>query len=682
MNASYAWDPHGILRKIGTGILLGALLLFAGCQPHGITTQPPSGGPLAVPPGVTAVPTYHYDNLRSGWNSQESQLNYTNVNNTALSVQAIHLDDVNDLINGQPLIALKVQIAGAKHDVVYVATEANNIYAFDAYTGARLKVVNLGAPVQTWCQYNGPVLGIDGTPAIDLPSGTMYVITYNPDSSNNPSYFIHALDLATLTDKVPPRQITASQKLSDGSTFSFNAKFQRQRPGLLVANGNVYAGFGGFCDSGGGQARGWVLGWQAGSLTPLPANLLTDTLPGEPNGMFLSGVWMSGYGIAGDQNGNIYFSTGNSDPGGTTYDSNNNISDSVVRLNPDLTRPTPTSTFLFTPANVAHLDQNDLDMSAGGVMLLPPQPNSPNMAVATGKDGRMFLLNRDNLGGQTANDSGALNWVNIGGPTAGDNRCWCATAYFNDGTPHIVSSGGTSPTSTVGPNPGTSHNNVGLWNLQTSPTPTLTQTAWGKMPDTIQDPGFFTTVSSNGNNNAIIWAVSRPQANSPNPLLWLYAFKATPTGNTLTQLFQSPAGSWPYPGGNANIVPVVANGKVYVGSYKELDIFGLTAPSPQGAQKTTAATAEAHVARAEAPEEHQVSGVVLKIDGNRLTIQTRTNKTVEIDATEAKASFHYSVVIPVGDAVVAVGSYDANGVMHAAIVYRTKRSPTTWPPDH
>jgi hypothetical protein len=663
MKATFRRDLHGILRKMGAGILWAAPVLLSACHTH------------------RAVPTYHYDNQRSGWNSQESQLDYSNVNNSSLGVQAVHLDDVNDQVDAQPLVALKVQMAGGQHDVVYVATEANNIYAFDAYSGARLKVVNLGPPVQVSCQYNGPVVGITGTPAIDVSSSTMYVVTYNTDSSNHPVYFMHALDLGTLTDKVPPQRITASQTLNDGkTTFQFNAAWQRQRPGLLVANGNVYAGFGGFCDAGGDQARGWILGFQGGSLTPLPANLLTNTLTAEPNGMFLSGVWMSGYGIAGDQNG-IYFSTGNSDPGGTTYDENINIADSVVRLNPDLTRPTPTTKFLFTPGNVKVLDQNDLDMSAGGVMLLPSQPGPvSNMAVATGKDGRMFLLNRDNLGGN--NDTGALNVVAIG------NRCWCGPTYFNDGTQHIVSSGGISPTNTVGPNPGISHNSVGLWNLQTSPAPTLSQSASGNMPDTIQDPGFFTTVSSNssnGNKNAIIWAVSRPQANSQNPLLWLYAFKATPAGNTLPQLFQSPAGSWPYTGGNANVVPVVANGKVYVASYKELDIFGVNPQSAQGGQKvTTKATARTEVAKAEVakgPEEHQVSGVVLKIDGDRLTIQTRSNNTVEIDATEAKKSLRYSAVIPVGSGVLAVGTYDTQGVMHAVTLWRMKASHATWPPD-
>lgn len=540
-------DLHAISRIVLMGILSSAIVVLAARQMRGITS-PHSG---------MAVTTYHYNTLRTGWDQQESDLNYTNVNSSALSVLPIRLDDVNDQVDAQPLVVPDVQISEGKHDVVYVATEGNNIYALDADTGARLNKVNLGPPVPRplGCTMTFLTVGINGTPVVDLPAGTMYVINYGLDSSKRPAYFIHALDLATLTDKVPPVRITASHQLSDGRTFSFNAALQRQEPGLLLANGNVYAGFGGFCDYGAEQARGWVLGFQAGSLTPLPAGLVTNAL-----------VWMSGYGIAGDQNGNIYFSTGSSDLSGTTYDGAENIANRVVRLNPDLTRP-PSSKLLFTPANIAPLlDKNNRDVGSGGVMLLPPQSGPfPNMLVATSKDGRMVLLNRDQLGGSRPNDVGALAEVTIGG------ECWCGPSYFNDGNPHIVSSAGTAITSHRGQAPYT-QNTLGLWDLQASPQPMLTQRASGKMPDTMQDAGFFTTVSSNGQSNPIIWAVSRPK-NSQSPNIWLYAFKATPAGDTLPLLFQSVAGSWPV--GNANIVPVVANGKVYVASYRELDIFGL-----------------------------------------------------------------------------------------------------------
>jgi outer membrane protein assembly factor BamB len=669
MGHAYDRDFRTVFRILVMGILAGALAVLSSREIAGIINSQVE----------TAITTYHYDNMRSGWNSRETQLNYSNVNVSSLGVQTVQLEDVNDQVDAQPLIVPNLQIAGGNHDVVYVSTESNNIYAFDANTGVRLSMVNLGPPVPKpqGCLTNGPTVGIEGTPVIDLQNRTMYVITYSLDPSRNPAYSIHALDLATLTEKAI-QPITATQTLTDGTFFRFNAAWQRQQTGLLLANGNVYAGFGSVCDGGGPQSRGWIMGWHTPSLAPLAAAWLTNSQTSEPNGIFLSGVWMSGYGIAGDQNGHIYFSTGSSDPSGTNYDAETNASNSVVRLNPDLSRPPSPSKFVFTPANVAELDQKNLDMSAGGVMLLPSQPGPvPNMAVATAKDGRMFLLNRDNLGGFTPNDTGALNAVSIG------NGCWCGPTYFNDGSPHIVSSGGGSLRGTLGPNPGTSQNVIGLWNLQTSPTPKLIANAYGNMPDTIQDPGFFTTVSSNGTSNAIIWAVSRPLANSENPFIWLYAFRATPAENRLPVLFESMAGNWPYVNVNANVVPVVANGKVYVVSYRELDIFGLNLPNAQKVKdREKGVTHFQGRDFVKGPEEHQVSGTVLKVDGSRLTIQTRDKKTVEVDATEAKRLYRYSAGIAAGRNVVAGGSYDAHRVLQAVFVFQAKPSPETWPPDH
>jgi outer membrane protein assembly factor BamB len=639
-----------------------------------------------------AVRTYHYDDLRTGWNANEKRLNPSNVSSTSLEYLALALDDANDQVDTQPLIVPHVHIAGGTHDVVYVTTENNNVYAIDANSDTKLLKVNLGTPV-SWpigCGNNGPTVGINGTPVIDLASRTMYVIAYVMYSFEGkkpaPAYFLHALDLATLADNIPPRHVEAHHTLSDGvTTFEFHPRFQRQRPGLLLANGNVYAGFGSFCDWGadhsvpGPLSRGWVLGWQAGSLTPLASNELNDTQTTEPNNMFLSSVWMSGYGIAGDHDGNIFFNTGNSDPSGTTYDGVTNIQESVVKLNADITRPSTPPPFLFTPANVSQLDQGDTDVASAGVMLLPPQPGPvPNLAVANAKDGSMFLLNRDNLGGFTPGNTGALGGVqNIGNGQG--QQCWCGPTYFNDGSSHVVSSGG-------GPTAGGTQNILELWKLQTSPAPALTQTATAAMPDTMQDPGFFTSVSSKGNKNAIIWAVSRPLAGASgiNAVpLWLYAFNAKPSGSSLPLLVHAIAGSWSNQalGGNANIVPVVANGKVYVATYKELDIFGIHLPNGQNAASRTAPIE--HVVKlefAKGPEEHQIAGTVRKLEGARFTLETRDHKMVDVDAAKGRGSFRLPV-IAVGNGVVAAGSYDANGVLQAETVWRSKASPATWPQD-
>lgn len=506
-----------------------------------------------------AVTTYHYDNLRTGWNSHEEKLTHATVSGPRFGL--LHAVTLDDQVDTQPLVMPREKITAGpdpgKHDVVYVATEGDTIYAIDAHSGAVLLNPNFGPPVPLpiGCGNNGPNVGIDGTPVIDREDNAMYVIVYTL-AAGMPIYYIHELDLSNLADKVPPVVVSASYTLTDHTTFHFNATYQRQRPALVESKGNIYAGFGSFCDWGGNQSRGWVLGWQKGSLAQLPANHLNDDQATSPFPLFLSSIWMSGYGISADSPGNLYFITGNSDagppPAGTTYDGATNIQESVVKMAPDLTKVLD----LFTPANVRDLDSGDTDYGSGGPLLLPMQSGAnPHLAAAAGKDGRMFVLDRDNLGGYTpGGPDKVIGLANIGG-------CWCGQSYFSTGTGHVVSSGG---------------ENVIVWKLQTSPSFQLIKEATSAAIGGSQDPGFFTSISSDDSHDAIIWAVSRP--NNPSPAtVSLFAFKALPTGgsSTLTTLYQGDAGTWPNVGGNANIVPVVANGKVYVASNKQLSIFGL-----------------------------------------------------------------------------------------------------------
>jgi hypothetical protein len=404
------------------------------------------------------------------------------------------------------------------------------------------------------CNNNGPNVGINSTPVIDLSSNTIYVLVYS-QTVNGPVYRIHALDLGSLTDKVMPKLVTASHRLTDGTVFRFNATYQRQRPALLLANGNVYAGFGSFCDYGANFSRGWLLGWSTGSLTPLPANQVFDIQPASPHSFFLSSIWMSGYGPAADDAGNILFVTGNSDYSGTTYDGVSNIQESVVKVSPNLT----TVLDIFTPSNQASLDHADADFGSGGVLMLPDQPGpTPHLAAAAGKVGTMFLMNADNLGGYSTTKNNVIGQYAVGG-------CWCGPSYFvdSDGTPRVVSSGGRS---------------AKVWKLQTSPKASLTRVAGSpSIAGGLQWPGFFTSVSSNKKTNPIIWALSRPP-NATTAPIYLYAFDPhSLTGTTMKQLFKTQAGTWPNVTGNANLVPVVANGEVFVASYAQLQIFGLKA---------------------------------------------------------------------------------------------------------
>ena len=526
-------------QKAATYAVSVALGLLTGC------------GPLA------SVVTYHNDNYRSGWNQNEGALTSAKVASSSFGqLFNVALDDQVDV---QPLIVPVVNVTVGSnqgdHNVVYVATENNTIYMIDAVKGTILFHKNFGLPVPKplGCQNNGNNVGIDGTPVIDEKAGLMYVITYTLESTQ-PVYRLHMLDIGSLAEKVPNVVVSASHVLSDGTTFNFNATYQRQRPGLLRANGNIYAGFGSFCDWGSSQSRGWVLGWNAATLKPLPANQMNDTQPNKP-GMFLSSVWMSGYGIAADGSGNLYFVTGNSDS--TAYDGVTDIQESVVKESPDLTKVLS----VFTPTDQGALDLADNDYGSGGVLLVPKQPSaSASMGAAAGKKGQMYLLDLSNLGGVSA--------TGIGGTPVGIGGCWCGQSFFSDGTVHIVSSGGS---------------NLILWNVQTSPSLSLVQKATSGSIGGAQDAGFFASVSSNGagaSSDPIIWAVSRPNSAgtsvSPAPI-GLWAFKGQPTGSTLQQLFQGTAGGWftPWNNANANIVPVVANGEVFVASYKQLRIFGL-----------------------------------------------------------------------------------------------------------
>ena len=374
----------------------------------------------------TSVTTYHGDIQRTGWNSSESTLAPSNVTSTTFGlITSVTLDDQ---VDAQPLVVANQAITGqGVHTVVYVATENNSVYAIDASTGSILLQVNLGAPVPEPldCNNNGPNVGITSTPTVDVENQIIYVMAYTL-VAGNPTYRLHALQLPSLQEAADsPITVTASHSLINGSKYTFNPTVQRQRPALLESDGNIYAGFGSFCDYSSGSSRGWLLGWNAATLTPLSANKLTDrlaTAPSNGGNWFLSSIWMSGYGVADDGAGEVFFVTGNSDPQQNTYTGTTNIQESVVEMPEALT----TVLERFTPSNVFTLDQEDADYGSGGVLVLPDQPGHvPHLAVAAGKDGRLFILDRDDLSG--FHNPNIPAYVAIGG-------CWCGPSYYQDQT--------------------------------------------------------------------------------------------------------------------------------------------------------------------------------------------------------------------------------------------------------
>jgi hypothetical protein len=503
----------------------------------------------------TSVITYHNDNHRTGWNPNETVLTPANVNASKFGLLATVA--VDDEVDAQPLLVPGVNITvgmfQGKHDVVYVVTANNTVYAIDANVGTVLLSNHLGTPVfqPIGCKNNGPNVGVDSTPVIDVTRQNLYLIAYTQGSSG-PAYTLHALNLGSLADSLTPQVVSGSHLLTDGSTYDFNATYQRQRPALLEANGNIYAGFGSFCDMATSLSRGWVLGWNAATLAPLAGNQVFQTQATDQDDYFLASVWMSGYGLAADDSGNVLFATGNSDPSGTTYDGVTSIQESVIKLSSDLT----TVLDLFTPSDWAALDAIDNEFGSGGVMILEDQPGAvPHMAVAAGKDGNLYFMNADDLGGYSTTTNNVLGTYPIG-------KCLCGQSYFaRNGVGGVVASGGST---------------INLFEVVTSPKAKLLKLASTTITSGQGDSGFFTSVSSNHSAAQIIWAIARP-VSSTQPALTLYAFNPF---SLKTPLFSGVAGQWKYYRGHYNLPPTVANGKVYVASYQQLEIFGLLAAKP------------------------------------------------------------------------------------------------------
>jgi len=511
---------------------------------------------VTVSPAISGKVTTHlYNNQRTGWNSAEVTLNTTNV---ASSFGLLSSVAVDEQVDAQPLI---VAMSGGD-DQVFVVTENNTVYRIDATAGVILQSRNLGTPVPMSslpgeCNNNSAVVGITSTPVIDIPSQTLYVMTYTMESGSQ-VYRIHALNLETLADKIGAGVIvTAAGVLSNSTIYNFNPAVSRQRSALLEANGNIYAGFSSFCDFSASSSRGWLLGWNASTLTPLAANKLLDRQASAPNTFFLSSIWMSGAGPAVDENGNLFFATGNSDPAGTSYDPVLNLCESVVEMSADLSTPIGAFTPTQSPDAQPTLDAKDDDLGAGGVLLIPHQPSLPipYLALSIGKAGYYYLLNR------SATFAGPTNLGKISQRLDGGADCHCANTYFMgaDGVPRVVTGIG---------------DRLSTFKLTASTSSVVMSPEHVQTLHSGQDPSFFTSISSNGTTtgSAVIWAVTRPTS-SPFAVN-LVAFD-NPDNAVIYTSSGTKAGTWPHTNGDANLVPVVADGRVFVGSYKNLAIFGI-----------------------------------------------------------------------------------------------------------
>lgn len=341
----------GFLR--GTSLLVGAMLVLGGASGF----------------GQVNVLTQHNDRERTGANLQETVLTPANVNVKQFGMLFKRV--VDDQVYGQPLVVADVKIGGGTHDVVYVTTVNNSVYAFDANASTLLWHVNFGEPADlhdaklACLDINGK-MGIIGTPVIDAKSGTLYVVALTR-AGGGFMQRLHALDLATGADVAnSPATITAP---------SFDPLMQNQRPALLLSNGTVYVGYASHCDK--DPYHGFLMGYDAKTLKQM------SVFNTSPTGMEAS-IWQSGQAPAVDDAGNIFVVTGNG-----SWDGKVNFSESFLRLDPQLKLLD-----WFTPTNHFKLDKDDNDLNSSGAMLIP----GTHLVLGGGKEGVLYVLDANNLG--------------------------------------------------------------------------------------------------------------------------------------------------------------------------------------------------------------------------------------------------------------------------------------------
>ncbi|HEX8792099.1 MAG TPA: hypothetical protein VF765_14190 [Polyangiaceae bacterium] len=493
---------------------------------------------------TTSVLTYHNDNARTGQYPKETLLTPSNVNATSFGKK--FSQPVDSYVYAQPLFVPALKVGGQTHDVVFVVTENDSVYAFDAdAAGPVLWHTNVGMALSCSdlndCGDLVPGAGITGTPVIDPSTQTMYLVALSKDSGGKFHHRLHALDLTTGAEKLggpidvsPTAPGTGAN--SQNGTVQFDPGTHYQRCALLLEGGVVYVGIGSNAESN-TDNHGWVVGYKASDLTP------TMTFCTSPNDNWVS-VWQSGGGPASDSAGYVYLETANGtfdvDTGGSDY------GDSALKLD-----PSGKVVDYFTPFNQAALSGADIDFGSANPVVLPDQTGPvAHELLASGKPGILYLLNRDAMGHfHAGSDSQIVQSVsafpNTSGVTSG---IFMSPAYWNG---NVYVAGIDGSVQAFGFSAG---------RLSTAPTSQTSQQ--------FSFPGATVSVSSNGSAAGIVWVLDGSGG-------VLYAFDAT---NLATELYDTnqASGGRDTPGQPVKFaVPTVANGRVYVGTQTELDVYGL-----------------------------------------------------------------------------------------------------------
>lgn len=503
-----------------------------------------------------SVSTYHYDNYRTGQNTHEAILKPSVVRQSTFG--KLFSQSVDGQVYAEPLYLPNLIIPNkGVHNTLFVATEHDSVYAFDADNNQgnnanplwHVRFIKPANGITTipssdvGTKMISPEIGITGTPVIDMANGTLYVTAATKE---NGAYFqrLHALDVTTGAEKfggpvVIQATVPGTGSGSSNGMIAFNPLHENQRPALLLLNGVVYIAWASHGLEKEFAFHGWVIGYSGNTLMQVSA--FVDT----PNGA-QGGIWQSGSGLAGDRLGHIFFMAGNG-----TFDANNSGSDygmSYVKL---ATAPGLHVADYFTPYDEAKLSASDTDLGSGGAVLLPYQAGAahPYVAIGAGKNGVIYLLDRTNMG--HFNSSGNQQIVQSITNAFGGHPLYSTSAYWHG---QIYFWANFDVLRIFGMSNGV---------LGTSPIATSTVSfASGATP----------VVSSYDSSNAIVWVIQTDQAGTGGAAV-LHALDA----NTAVELYNSSqAGSRDVAGPAVKFtVPTVVNGKVYVGAANQVDVYGL-----------------------------------------------------------------------------------------------------------
>jgi hypothetical protein len=505
-------------------------------------------------PSQVSVLTWHNDNARSGQNQSETVLTPANVNSSKFG--KLFTIPVDGKVDAQPLFVSSLERDGQPpHNVLYVVTEHDSAYAFDADSGTQLWHASMLGTGETSSDARGcgqitPEIGITSTPAIDLrigPHGTMYLVAMTKAASGSYHHRLHALDIATGAEQFGgPVEIAATYP-GDGAEGSggmqtFAAGQHEDRPGLLIVNGVVYTTWGSHCDA--GPYTGWVIGYNESTLAQ------TGVLNLTPNGND-GGIWMAGGGPAADAAGNLYLLMGNGTFDTTLaagFPAHGDYGNAFVKIKVSPSGSLSVADY-FTMSNTTNESNGDQDLGSGGIMLLPSvtdgsgQPRS--LVVGAGKDRNIYVVDQNNMGKFSPNADAIYQQMS----TAVAGSVFSAPAWFN-GTMYYGAVGDILRAFSF------SNGNFSLNPISQS------SHAFGS-------PGTTPSISANGTRDAILWA-----AENSSPAV-LHAYDATNLATELYNSSQAPNGRDNFGTGNKFIVPVVANGKVYVGTTNGVGVFGL-----------------------------------------------------------------------------------------------------------